>query len=478
MRHTAKLLLAVCALAVILTSCAGSKQHPDLTLYELKGEVRQVVVDIQNTDADKAPLGEPVRFTYTFAKDGSLLAEDDKTFAKEDLKRDENGRLIELQINQSGEVDIQETRSYTYTGSHAAPDTIFTRISGEFSNATTTSNTYDADGNLLAARMLEVFDGNTLESECKYQILERDAQGNWTKRFATITETEQLLDENCELGSPEFRTRYQMETRQITYWGDAEPSETPVLADGDHAGEAEPSIFDECYDKQGMEELIYYVALRDTRGHEQPEASSPTVEEQFYGKGFKVMAESGAASFSDYDKDWLEWSWRGESYYFKRADFERKSVQVCRRLNTNFIPSGKEMWFRADDGSTITLSIMEKNGHRFHPLEEGSQEVLGLNVGENVYLMQFGGEYGSEPYVLSEEEGFVKLCGMGSYISRSEGDVNDCDGVVIGSKLTCDAWHVVFPDPDFCFEVYYVPSEEALMLYGTLYRFDKTTDID
>lgn len=477
MMHTSKILAAGCVVAA-LSSCSSTKQSPDLTLYELCGQVKEVTIDYQSVDKDKNPLDEPYRLTITFDKEGTLLTEDTTTFSKEDFKRDDQGRLIELQNNKIGEVVLNETRSYTYSSDKAQPDTIFTRISGEYSYSTTLTNTYDADGNLLSSHSASVFDGNMLESDYSYSILESDAQGNWTKRFATITETEQLLDENCELGAPTTQVRYTLETRYITYWDGKEQNEAPALADGDDPAEEEPSIFDDCYDKRSMQELVYYVALRDTKGHESPDASSPTVDEQFYGKGSSVMAESGATSFSEYDSEWYEWSWRGESYYFKRSDFERMSLQVCSRLATSFINPGKMMWFQAADGSTITLSILDKNGHKFHALDEGSAEVMNLNVGEQVYIMQYGGEYGSEPYVLNEEDGFVSLCGMGSYISRTKGDVNDCEGVVINGQLTCDAWHTIFPDPDFSFETYYVPSEQALMLNGTLYHFLKEEDME
>lgn len=478
MTQTPKLLAALCALAAIFCSCAGSKQHPDLVLHELKGPVKEVVLNVQSADQDKRPLDAPLIFTYAFSADGSLLSEDGKTFTHDDFKRDDSGRLIEIQNNQDGEVFIDETRNYTYNGSHAYPDTIFVRISGEVSNYTTTANTYDEEGNLISAHNRLVFDGNISDSRITYEILERDAQGNWTKRFATITETEQLLDENCELGAPVTQTRYMLQTRHITYWDAPEQSASSAPSTSTAADEAEPSIFDECYDKQNLESVVFYVAQRDAKAYERPDATSPVVEEQGCAQGVKIMAESGAASFTEYDEDWYEWSWRGESYYFKRSDFERKTLQVCRRIATSFIQSGKEMWFRAEDGSTITLSILDTNGYTFHPLEEGSQEIFNLKVGKQVYIMQFGGEYGSEPYVLGQEDDFVSLCGMGSYISRTPNDVNDCEGVAIGSKLTCDAWHVIFPDPDFCFEVYYVPTEQALLLNGALYHFIKTTDIE
>ena len=475
MKKTIFLPVLAVALAAVLTSCTvGAKQSPDLALYGLRGQVKNASTLISDVDAKMQSLSDGgFTTTLSFSKDGLLKEENACTFKAGDLKRDGEGRIVEMAWSgvYGDGVEYGETRSYVYQAG-LQPDTIVSQSTGEMSITTTTVPTYDGDGNVLTSHNLQVMDGSEISEQLMYEILESDAQGNWTRRFRTTTTTSRWLKEDGTLGEPEVETTYKLEQRTISYWDAADNADAAAPeAKAEEKPDGDADGFDGCYRKSDLQELVYYVATRQTSAYESPTSAQPMVGGDTYEEGYKVMAESGAASFSEYDKDWYVFDWRGETTYFKRADFERRSVQCTSLISTSLIKPGKELWFKAADGSTITLSILATDGHKFTPLSDS--DVYGIHIGENVYIMQFGGEYGGEPFVLSEEKGYVSLCGMGSYISRTEGDVNDCTGVVINGALTCDAWHVCFPDPDFNYEVYYVPSEKALLLNGDLYRFEK-----
>lgn len=55
-------------------------------------------------------------------------------------------------------------------------------------------------------------------------------------------------------------------------------------------------------------------------------------------------------------------------------------------------------------------------------------------------------------------------------VPKTEGDINDTEGAVVQQRLMCDAHVTAFFDADYFTEFYYIPSENALLIYGQLFK--------
>ena len=160
--------------------CEGNKcadqqiQTPDLTLFNLKGNVKSVTDEAENT--------------YNFTKEGKLELSDSQ------IKRDGEGRIISYTIN-----DLTTEVSWGKDGN----------VEGTKGVDHTTTHTYD-DRGLLLTSYTEV---DSWELSI-YRYLKFDDKGNWIERERSWLG---LSPDPEESGDPVYKNK-EVEKRTIVYY--------------------------------------------------------------------------------------------------------------------------------------------------------------------------------------------------------------------------------------------------------------------
>lgn len=149
-------------------------QTPDLTLFELKGNVKSVKDEYENT--------------YNFTKEGKL------DLPESQIKRDNEGRIISYTINEVT-TEVQWNKDGNVEGAKGVDHT--------------TTYTYD-DRGLLLTSYTEV---DTWELSI-YKYLKFDEQGNWVERERSWLGYSAGVEEGED---PIYRNK-EVEKRTISYY--------------------------------------------------------------------------------------------------------------------------------------------------------------------------------------------------------------------------------------------------------------------
>lgn len=208
------------ALAMLMCSCAQKQvKSPDLDMYGFKGPVKYYSVTTYHADEDMNILSDTGDLVYEAYYDDSCHLDRIAEMKVSDMKlnRDAYGRMTSLGLILSTEEGrYGSMQEFYYHGELC--DSIISYDLDEQAMITTHVSTYDEQGEEVSCNTTILFDGNKQTSHQVYTVLERDAYGNWTKRFMTANFYVQLLDEDNELSDPIEETRYKIEVRDIEYW--------------------------------------------------------------------------------------------------------------------------------------------------------------------------------------------------------------------------------------------------------------------
>lgn len=187
-----KTLLLLFCIAFALTIGAQSTQTAnDRTFFDLKGNVRSVtgyVSDYYNPCAER-PL--------TFNQQGKLTKIDDNPASYYEIKRDKQGRIIQL-TDVQGDGSIYAKYTYNEKSKIVREDYFWMNDdTGETGKTGTATLTYDAKGN-LSVRKIKLVEGGSIETWA-YTYVSFDSKGNWTKRIKRVnggapdTETRNIM---------------------------------------------------------------------------------------------------------------------------------------------------------------------------------------------------------------------------------------------------------------------------------------------
>lgn len=215
------------AAMLMLASCSGSQsqqsqqKYADLECMGLKGQVKEVSTTIAETDDVMAVSNASFDVeSFTFDEQGALTSEDNYNFQPEDLTRDDQGRIatkreIEVYGSEDDEFNVYES-TYTYEQG-MQPTVLDIDVTGA-SYAIHQEYDYNAEGDMTHSVKNMVYDGYTCSLTNTYTILEKDGQGNWTRRKVETTTVERMLNEAGDWCDAEPQTSTTIEVRQILYW--------------------------------------------------------------------------------------------------------------------------------------------------------------------------------------------------------------------------------------------------------------------
>ncbi len=187
----------------------------DLRMHNLFGKVKNVKTTETDTDADQKPLGDPTEdwFKLEYDADGHFVNNVSENAQKGNIKQKDGDKIIrtETPIEDFGGIPV--IVEYTYD----ADGLVKTKNIQGIESKSTVEYTYNDDGELVKESVKGSGEGSIFEDETTYTILERDANKNWTKRFAKKSFKEGPDDGSGKLepyGDPSF----QLQTRTINYW--------------------------------------------------------------------------------------------------------------------------------------------------------------------------------------------------------------------------------------------------------------------
>ena len=182
--------------AFALMSC-GEKLEPvvgELGIYDLRGPVKSAVV---NYDGE-------YEIEYTFDENGMWLTQGEQTIEEvynNGIERDEQGRIVNGKFEEPESCHLYAA-SYVYNGD----GTIATIGYEDPEETSSTSYAYGENGDCVESHMTGTYCEMGAEEEevidvvTEYEVLEKDARGNWTKRVEKTFGKEKTV------------------TRQITYF--------------------------------------------------------------------------------------------------------------------------------------------------------------------------------------------------------------------------------------------------------------------
>ena len=182
--------------AFALMSC-GEKLEPvvgELGIHDLRGPVKSAVV---NCDGE-------YEIEYTFDENGMWLTQGEQTIEEvynNGIERDEQGRIVNGKFEEPESCHLYAA-SYVYNG-----DGSIATIGYEDPEETSsTSYAYGENGDCVESHMTGTYcemgadEEEVIDVITEYEVLEKDARGNWTKRVEKTFGKENTV------------------TRQITYY--------------------------------------------------------------------------------------------------------------------------------------------------------------------------------------------------------------------------------------------------------------------
>lgn len=182
--------------AFALMSC-GENLEPvvgELGIHDLRGPVKSAVV---NYDGE-------YEIEYTFDENGMWLTQGEQTIEEvynNGIERDEQGRIVNGKFEEPESCNLYAA-SYVYNGD----GTIATIGYEDPEETSSTSYAYGENGDCVESHMTGTYCEMGAEEEevidvvTEYEVLEKDARGNWTKRVEKTFGKEKTV------------------TRQITYF--------------------------------------------------------------------------------------------------------------------------------------------------------------------------------------------------------------------------------------------------------------------
>lgn len=215
-------------------------------------------------------------------------------------------------------------------------------------------------------------------------------------------------------------------------------------------------------DLSNIQEYIIRQAINTAKAYQKSSLNSPVDKEHSLDRGAKLFSY-GAADVESYNKNFYRWSWRGEECYYSKKDFRELTYTGADNLYTDFVKRNTPLTYVSDAGSIITIFVLNKNGHVLHC----DDEQLGVDCSADIVMMQIDD---NAPLVLSSSSLTVDLIVPQITTSLTPGEMSDEGGVVFQQRLMSDGYLSVFYDGDYQTEVYSIPSQNALLMAGDLYR--------
>ena len=182
--------------AFALMSC-GENLEPvvgELGIHDLRGPVKSAVV---NCDGE-------YEIEYTFDENGMWLTQGEQTIEEvynNGIERDEQGRIVNGKFEEPESCNLYAA-SYVYNGD----GTIATIGYEDPEETSSTSYAYGENGDCVESHMTGTYcemgadEEEVIDVITEYEVLEKDARGNWTKRVEKTFGKENTV------------------TRQITYY--------------------------------------------------------------------------------------------------------------------------------------------------------------------------------------------------------------------------------------------------------------------
>lgn len=210
--------------------------------------------------------------------------------------------------------------------------------------------------------------------------------------------------------------------------------------------------------------LTVYRTIHETNSYTKPDYDSDV-----YTKGEPVDAGiryvSGGAVFVGPTSDgYLNISWRGEDEFIPLADVEAITYYGVSQLPLAVFADMLPATYVDAEGHSFTIFILDLQGHSIAD-QEYEYAQISDSLG-NYYMIEFPD---SEPTFMQVTDGNLCLCNEDIHLTRDLDSFDMDEKVVVDQKLTCDAFVQTFADPDFGTYAYYLPTEGAFFMWGSLY---------
>ncbi len=192
--------------------------HPDTQMFELFGMVKSMTLtkyyDVSSEGEIKDKSNSFVEKKLFFTRSGEF----------DIYNKDFEWRLTNPQFDRSSELKVSKVTWHVEDFDMNLSDTYEYNSHGMVSklesegveNFSTITFKYDNNTNLISSHDESVGEGSIFCTDITYTILEKDAQGNWTKRLLKCDE--KTGDDDGSGKYTESSTYYEVETREIEYY--------------------------------------------------------------------------------------------------------------------------------------------------------------------------------------------------------------------------------------------------------------------
>jgi len=192
----------------------------DLRMHNFFGKVKTAKTTIYDCGADQKPL--PDSETYEdyyvpeYDADGHFKTYIDVAFSVSGIKKKDGDRILEAEEKIADFGDQPINAVWTYNANNQVKTYHVDGIEGRSDE----EYFYNAEGELTKVTSEASGEGEMTRTTTSYKILARDANGNWTERFATI-ESEDGSWDDAKQDFANFQkrdTRYELHKREIQYY--------------------------------------------------------------------------------------------------------------------------------------------------------------------------------------------------------------------------------------------------------------------
>lgn len=241
---------------------------------------------------------------------------------------------------------------------------------------------------------------------------------------------------------------------------------------GDATGAAQPddyehSVLAGCTNLVDSQEVSFYIALKDVAYCSEPSLNAVNTEYISFNKG-DIFSPGITTDVSEYDADWYQVSWRGEEVYYPRNSFEKHSYKATTNFFCSYLQEHNPLCFADAKGNTAIFYILDKRGYNVEIGEE-----VNIQDPETLYMVELNGS----SLVLEDADGVVNLISTNMFLEPADTE-NYFGNPIVSHRLCTDACLSSFYDPDFITEIYFVPSEMAILIDGRLYHHINTANLD
>ena len=192
----------------------------DLRMHNFFGKVKTFKTVITDCDANQKPISEEpydAYFTLEYDADGHFKGDiTDMAINVSGVKKRDGDKILEASSPIEDFPGEEISGVWTYNADNLVQKFVAKGIESQAEY----EYSYNDDCELTQTLERSSAEGQRYKVKTTYQILKRDAQGNWTERFATIEEETAGWDPaKQDFGAYEKQeTRYELQQRTITYY--------------------------------------------------------------------------------------------------------------------------------------------------------------------------------------------------------------------------------------------------------------------